>query len=76
MKYCKVDKEGNVSLQGDPRLLYAVMLGMRMWMISCAWRFQAMGSLIAGRYSVCRRQFHTNESGNKKERKLLDYQAQ
>jgi acyl-CoA oxidase len=38
MKYCKVDKEGKLSLEGDPRLLYAVMLGMRMWIVSMVWK--------------------------------------
>ena len=75
MKYCKVDKEGKLSLDGDPRLLYAVMLGMRMWIISFDWRFLAHASVIAGRYSVVRRQFANLPGEKRKERKLLDYQA-
>ena len=75
MKYCQVDKEGNISLSGDPRLMYAVMLGMRMWIVCIVWRFTAYASIIAGRYAVTRRQFMTNPKGEKKERKLLDYQA-
>jgi hypothetical protein len=55
MKYCKVSKEGQITLQGDPRIMYAVMLMMRMWIISTVWRFTAYGSMIAGRYAVTRR---------------------
>ena len=55
MRYCKVSKEGKLSLEGDPRLLYAVMLGMRMWIIAMDWRFTAHALVITGRYAVCRR---------------------
>jgi acyl-CoA oxidase len=76
MKYCKIDKEGQIKLEGDPRLLYAVMLGMRVWIVCSVWRFTAYASIIAGRYAVTRRQFNTTPEGSKhKERKLLDYQA-
>lgn len=74
MKYCQVSKEGNITLSGDPRLMFAVMLCMRMWIVCIVWRFSAYASIIAGRYSVTRRQFLTLEKGNKVERKLLDYQ--
>lgn len=73
MKYCKVDKEGKLSLEGDPRLLYAVMLGMRMWIVSMVWRLSAHASVIAGRYAVTRRQFANLPGEKRKERKLLDY---
>jgi hypothetical protein len=75
MKYCKVDKEGKLSLEGDPRLLYAVMLGMRMWIVSFVWRFLAHALMITGRYAVVRRQFSNLPNDKRKERKLLDYQA-
>lgn len=55
MKYCQVDKEGKINLQGDPRLMFAVMLSMRIWIVCIVWRFTAYASLIAGRYAVCRR---------------------
>ena len=76
MKYCKVDKAGKLSLEGDPRLIYAVMLGMRMWIVCSEWKWIAFSSMIAGRYAVTRRQF-SSLPGNqkKKERKLMDYQS-
>lgn len=75
MKFCKVDREGKITLEGDPRLLFAVMLGMRIWIVCVVWRFTAYASMIAGRYAACRRQFMTatNADGKRVERKLLDY---
>jgi hypothetical protein len=76
MKYCAVDKDGNLSLQGDPRLLYATMLAMRMWIIGAGWKCGAFSTIIAARYSCVRRQFLTIEDNPTLERKLIDYQAQ
>jgi hypothetical protein len=55
MKFCQVDKDGKVSLGGDPRLLFAVLLVMRLYMVGMAWKFTANAAIIAGRYSVVRR---------------------
>jgi hypothetical protein len=55
MKYCNVDREGKITLQGDPRQMYAVMLSMRVWIVATVWRFTAYASIIAGRYAVTRR---------------------
>lgn len=74
-KFCQVSQDGKITLSGDPRLMYAVMLCMRMWIFCIVWRFSAYATIIAGRYAVIRRQFLTLEKGNKKERKLMDYQA-
>jgi acyl-CoA oxidase len=71
-RYCKLDREGKFSLDGDPRILFAVMLGMRAWIVCSVWRFSAQASMIAGRYSVTRRQFISYKD-SKKENKLLDY---
>lgn len=73
MKYCKVDKEGKFELDGDPRLLYGVMLGIRVWIMNAAWKYLGQAVLITGRYSVVRRQFATLDHDKKVERKLLDY---
>ncbi|CDW76918.1 acyl-coenzyme a oxidase [Stylonychia lemnae] len=75
MKYCRVDREGKMELDGDPRLLYSVMLGIRVWIMISAWMYLGQSVLIAGRYSVVRRQFNTLDSDKKIERKLLDYQS-
>jgi len=39
MKYCRVDKDGKMELDGDPRLLYSVMLGIRVWIMVSAWKY-------------------------------------
>jgi len=75
MKYCKVDKDGKIALEGDPRLLYSIMLGIRLWIINSSWRVLGQALTIAGRYSVLRRQFYTLDNDKQMERKLIDYQA-
>lgn len=50
-----MDRDGQLALQGDPRVLFTIMLGIRMWMICSAWKFTAVASLIAGRYAAVRR---------------------
>jgi acyl-CoA oxidase len=54
-KFCQVSKEGKISLSGDPRIMFAVMLCMRVWIVCIVWRFSANATLIAGRYAVTRR---------------------
>lgn len=74
MKFCHVDKEGNFELRGDIRVLYSVMMFIRVMLIRTAgWSFQA-ALTIAIRYAAVRRQFSTLEN-SKKERRLLDYQT-
>jgi|LauGreDrversion4_2_1035121.scaffolds.fasta_scaffold449618_1 hypothetical protein len=56
-------------------MLYAVMLGMRVWICCVVWRFSAGAGIISGRYSVLRRQFltTTDSKGKPIERKIMDY---
>jgi acyl-CoA oxidase len=54
-RFIKVDREGNVSVQGDLRILYSTMLVTRYFMISSTRQYLAKGLTIALRYSVCRR---------------------
>jgi len=55
MKFCKVDKEGTFELQGDPRMLYQIMVFIRMNIINGSSYALAKALLIGLRYSVCRR---------------------
>ena len=75
MRYTKVDRDGNFSVEGDTRALYSVMMSIRMMMFQHSASFLLRGCLISLRYSVCRRQFQNTE-GSKEETKLLDYQTQ
>jgi len=74
-RYMKVDDDGSVSMQGNPKVFYTTMMKTRMVILSAA-RYIMMGGLLIGiRYSIVRRQFK-NISGVKEETKLLDYQTQ
>lgn len=73
-KYVKVERDGSFSVQGDLRVLYAVMMTIRTQMVSGASMVQSMCATIALRYSVVRRQFK-NISGQKEEVQLIDYQT-
>eukprot|EP00347_Sterkiella_histriomuscorum_P017806 403347919 len=75
MKYCRVKQNGELELDGDPRLLYGVMLGIRVWIMNASWKYLGQATLISGRYSAVRRQFANIDGEKKLERKLLDYQS-
>lgn len=71
-RFVEVDKEGNFSLKGDPRMVYQIMVQTRMLVIFGAHYLLIHSARLASRYAVCRRQFRTLD-GVKDERKLLDY---
>ena len=73
-RYAEVDTEGKLQLKGDLRALYAVMLGIRVWITGYSAQNLAIGLTIGTRYAVNRRQFSTQD-GTKQERKILDYQT-
>lgn len=75
MKYTKVDREGNFSINGDIRALYSVMMDIRMQLIAHSGSTLLRGLLIALRYSVNRKQFKNYEDQPKLETKILDYQT-
>lgn len=66
MKYVSVERDGTFSIQGDTRVLYSVMMDIRVQLIhhSCFTMNRAL--LIALRYSCVRRQFK-NTSGSRQE---------
>lgn len=75
MGLCEVDKEGELSLKGDARVLYSVMMGIRMLIVqSIGPFFVAQAARNAIRYCCVRRQFSTQQ-GTKEERKVIDYQT-
>ena len=75
MKYTRVDRDGSFSIQGDTRILYSVMMEIRMRILMMSGYKLLQGNLIALRYSAIRRQFKNN-AADKKETKILDYQTQ
>jgi len=74
MKYTKVDKNGDFSIEGDTRVLYSVMMNIRTQLIYQSGGDLAKALTIALRYSCIRRQFK-NTTGSKQETKLIDYQT-
>ena len=73
-KFTSVDREGNFSVEGDIRVLYASMLITRTQMVRAASLMASIGLTIGLRYSAVRRQFR-NISGQKEEVQLIDYQT-
>jgi len=74
MGMCEVSREGDFSLKGDPRVLYSVMMAIRMQLIWSSGIFTLTSAKIAIRYCAVRRQFSTQE-GTRDERKVIDYQT-
>lgn len=56
-RFVSVDSDGNFSLEGDLRVLYATMMGIRTLLIEQSPYVNWAASSIAVRYSVVRRQF-------------------
>ena len=75
MKYVMMDREGKLSIQGDPRMLFVVMSAVRASLVQHSADYLSRGLTIALRYSVVRRQFRNNIENPKSETKLLDYQS-
>ena len=74
-RFVELDEEGQMSIKGDLRAIYGIMLETRVWIAGDAPLNLSKGLTIATRYAAVRRQFPTIESGNKLERKLIDYQT-
>ena len=72
MKYISVSKEGEFSIEGDLRVLFSVMMNIRVQLVQHSASYIARGILIALRFSAVRRQFQ-NTPGSKEETKILDY---
>ena len=71
-RFAEITKEGDFELKSDPRLLYMIMSQTRLSIIMGSAFNLFRSGMVATRYAVCRRQF-SNQTGTKKERKLLDY---
>lgn len=76
-KFCKVDREGNVTLPPLEQLSYSALLGGRVSMVCDSYRMISRVSTIALRYAIGRRQFKgdnvNSDDENAQETQLLDY---
>ncbi len=73
-RYVSVSKEGQVTMQGDPKVAYFTMMFNRIFIIQEASPYLSRPLAIVFRYSAFRRQFKTLTDSQ--ERKVLDYQNQ
>ena len=75
MGLCEVNAAGEFSMIGDARVLYSVLMYMRMFLVyGMGSKFSLRATRIAVRYCSVRRQFSSQE-GTKEERKVIDYQT-
>lgn len=74
MGFCELDKEGNFEITGDLRVLYSVMMFIRVQIVGTCGMSSLKVAQSTVRYSSVRRQFKTYQ-GIKDERKILDYQT-
>ena len=75
MGFSSVEKDGTFSITGDLRVMYTVMMTIRLCIVKDCYLVAGQTLQIALRYNACRRQFKT-QHGTKDERKTLDYQSQ
>ena len=74
MGLVNVSRDGEFSVSGDPRVLYSVMMAIRMQIIWGAGVLSLASTRIAIRYCSVRRQFSTQEN-SREERRVIDYQS-
>ncbi|CAN3360583.1 acyl-coenzyme A oxidase 3 [Diutina catenulata] len=71
-KFCKVSREGEVTLPPLEQLSYSALLGGRVGMIADSYRMMARITTIALRYAVGRRQF-PKHGHSSEEMQIIDY---
>ena len=72
-KYVEVSDDGDYKQVGDPRVGYGTMMYIREAIACISPKVLAQSLVIAGRYSLFRKQ---GMGSDKKERVILDYQTQ
>ena len=51
-RYIKVDPEGNFTVNGDPKIAYATMMFIRIYLIHTTSVYPVLGLLVAVRYAI------------------------
>lgn len=74
MGIAQVSKEGDFSINGDPKVLYTTMMLIRTSIVIDCPMFSMISLKVALRYGSVRRQFSTIK-GKREERKIIDYQT-
>ena len=73
-RFVSLDKEGNLNIQGDPKVAYSTMLFVRISLINYTWKLSISVCLVALRYAIQRKQFKSIPNSIK-ERSVFTYQA-
>mmetsp|Transcript_2209 Transcript_2209/g.2858 ORF Transcript_2209/g.2858 Transcript_2209/m.2858 type:complete len:157 (+) Transcript_2209:505-975(+) len=73
-RYVSLNKDGQLSIQGDPKVAYSTMLFVRISLINFTWKLAISMCLLGIRYTLNRVQFKTI-SNSAEERRVFDYQA-
>ena len=72
-RFLSVSPAGKIKPQGNPKMIYQVMVQTRISILTGATFLYMRAAKYAIRYAACRRQF-ANVQGSEQERQLLDYQ--
>lgn len=72
-KFCKVTKDGEVTLPPLEQLSYSALLGGRVLMVMDSYRWSAKVVTVALRYAVARRQFKSGSQLDGTETQLINY---
>ena len=54
MRYVNIDKDGKINLQGNPKVLYSVMMFTRLQLLTSSIRYLAKSLTIGIRYAIVR----------------------
>ena len=72
-KYASVSKTGEFKQKGNPKIAYATMMKVRLFLVCYSSYGLGLAATIATRYSIVRKQFRGSDG---KERPILDYELQ
>jgi acyl-CoA oxidase len=78
MRYVNVDKEGQLNMQGNPKVLYSVMMYTRLQLLTQSMNNLTRALTVGIRYGIVRTQFRNYKdptTGKLVERKIIDYQT-
>jgi hypothetical protein len=78
MRYVHVDNKGQLSLLGNPKVLYSVMMFTRLQLLTSSNALLTKGLTIGIRYGIVRTQFKNFKNpttGKLTERSIIDYQT-
>ena len=73
-RYVSLTREGQLNIQGDPKVAYSTMLFVRISLINFTWKLVISMWLLGIRYTLNRRQFKTLPN-SLEERRVFDYQS-